>query len=89
MPPKNLDVDMAIYVNGTRVEDTGKAKDLSLVREIFPLPVRPIGDLHSVPHFRCGFCNRAIVLFKNDKHPDVCRWCGLPIAWSGLEGRAS
>lgn len=44
--------------------------------------VKPIGDLHSVPHFRCGVCKRAIVLYENDQKPDSCRWCGTKVDWN-------
>lgn len=49
--------------------------------ELTPSAVRPTGDLHSVPHYRCGICNRAVVLFEKDPHPDKCPWCGIPIDW--------
>lgn len=44
--------------------------------------VRPIGDLHSVPHFRCGRCHDAIVVYNHDKRPRKCKWCGVLIDWS-------
>lgn len=43
--------------------------------------VRPIGDLHSVPHFRCGRCHDAVVVYNHDKRPRKCPWCGTPIDW--------
>ena len=45
--------------------------------------VKPIGDLHSVPHYRCGECFKAIVVYLNDEKPKACRWCGSMIDWEG------
>lgn len=43
---------------------------------------KPIGDLHSVPHYRCPTCNNAIVVYKfGYKYPN-CKWCGQAIDWS-------
>jgi len=42
---------------------------------------KPIGDLHSVPHYRCGECFKAIVVYLNDEKPRVCKWCGAVIDW--------
>lgn len=49
--------------------------------------MKPIGDLHSVPHYRCGRCFGAVVLFKNDAKPKVCKWCGEPIEWKNTKNR--
>ena len=46
---------------------------------------KPIGDLDSVPHWRCGVCRRAVVLYKNDERPDKCRWCGTLIDWKAAD----
>ena len=48
---------------------------------VMPLVV-PVGDLHSVPHYRCGRCFGAVVMYQNDKKPDVCPWCGCGIDWN-------
>jgi ribosomal protein S27E len=44
---------------------------------------KPIGDLHSVPHYRCPNCNRAIVLYKDDPKHLHCHWCGQALNWRG------
>ena len=46
-----------------------------------PTKVEPIGDLHSVPHWRCGHCFKAIVVFEDDPKPNRCQWCGTWIDW--------
>ena len=51
-----------------------------------PPKVKPIGDLHSVPHYRCGSCKRAIVIYTNDDKPEICRWCGCLVDWRELKG---
>lgn len=49
--------------------------------------IKPIGDLHSVPHWRCGQCKKAIVVFENDKKPEECPWCGARILWDSKNKR--
>lgn len=46
------------------------------------IPKKPIGDLGSVPHYRCPYCNRAVKLYKNDRGFDFCPDCGQKIDWS-------
>ena len=50
-----------------------------------PPKYKPIGDLHSVPHWRCGKCKKAIVVFENDDKPNMCIWCKSWIDWEGAE----
>lgn len=43
---------------------------------------KPIGDLHSVPHYRCPNCNGAVAVYEYDfKYPN-CKWCGQAIDWT-------
>lgn len=42
---------------------------------------KPIGDLHSVPHYRCPNCKGAVVMYKKDTKPSHCKWCGLKLNW--------
>lgn len=44
---------------------------------------KPIGDLHSVPHYRCPSCNGAVVMYCNDLHYPYCQWCGQKLDWNG------
>ena len=45
------------------------------------IPKKPIGDLHSVPHYRCPNCNNAVALYRYDyKYPN-CKWCGQALDW--------
>ena len=52
--------------------------ELKSVKEI---PKKPIGDLHSVPHYRCPNCNKAIVVYEFDYKYPHCKWCGQAIDW--------
>lgn len=74
MPPKELRVIGKLYING---------KELINVTELETIKpmTKPIGDLHSVPHYRCGVCNKAVVLYEDDDKPDKCPWCGEAIDW--------
>lgn len=42
---------------------------------------KPIGDLHSVPHYRCPNCNRTVVLYESDTKNAHCHWCGQALDW--------
>lgn len=44
-------------------------------------PKKPIGDLHSVPHYRCPNCKKAVVVFENEAKFPYCHWCGQRIDW--------
>ena len=51
------------------------------------IPMKPIGDLHSVPHYRCPACNSAVVLYEDSpKHP-CCQWCGQKLDWEDADGK--
>ena len=45
------------------------------------VPKKPTGDLHSVPHYRCPLCNKAVVVYENDKKLPYCHWCGQALLW--------
>ena len=42
---------------------------------------KPIGDLHSVPHYRCPNCNGAVVMYCDDPRYPCCQWCGQRLDW--------
>ena len=44
---------------------------------------KPIGDLHSVPHYRCPSCFGAVVMYDKDPHYPCCQWCGQKLDWNG------
>lgn len=46
-----------------------------------PPKVKVIGDLHSVPHYRCGMCKKAVQVFVDDDKPSICPWCGVWLDW--------
>ena len=77
MPPKETTVKGTLYLNGKKLMDIdGEIPTLELEPAI-----KPVGDLHSVPHYRCGLCYRAVVVYVNDPKPDRCPWCGIAINW--------
>lgn len=41
-----------------------------------------IGNLHSVPQYRCPNCNLAIKMFMKDPAHPYCCWCGQALDWS-------
>lgn len=43
---------------------------------------KPVGDLHSVPHYRCPTCNGAVVMYCDDHHYPCCQWCGQKLDWN-------
>ena len=42
---------------------------------------KPIGDLDSVPHYRCPSCFGAVVMYYDDPHYPCCQWCGQKLNW--------
>ena len=42
---------------------------------------KPIGDLNSVPHYRCPTCNGAVVMYCDDNKYPCCQWCGQKLDW--------
>lgn len=45
------------------------------------IPKKPVGDLHSMPHYRCPNCKNAVVVYQDDyKYPN-CKWCGQALLW--------
>lgn len=41
---------------------------------------KPIGDLHSVPHYRCPTCKGTLSMY----HTSFCKCCGQAINWIGI-----
>lgn len=42
---------------------------------------KPIGDLDSVPHYRCPSCFGSVVMYEKDPHYPCCQWCGQKLDW--------
>lgn len=78
MPPKDTNTSGAVYHHGKKLMDFNGS--LPELEELTPL-VKPIGDYHSVPHYRCGRCRCAVVVYENDSKPDKCPWCGVGLDW--------
>lgn len=51
------------------------------LKNVKDIPKKPIGDLNSVPHYRCPNCNNAIVVYQFDYKYPHCKWCGQAIDW--------
>lgn len=45
------------------------------------IPKKPIGDLHSVPHYRCPICQFGIVMYEESMKYPYCHHCGQAIQW--------
>ena len=45
------------------------------------IPKEPIGDLHSVPHYRCPVCYSSVKTYKKECGARFCHWCGQAIDW--------
>ena len=44
------------------------------------IPKKPIGDLHSVPHYRCPTCKCTVSMY-NTQFDSFCKYCGQAIDW--------
>lgn len=49
------------------------------------IPREPIGDLHSVPHYRCSVCYSSVKTYRGQHGVRFCRWCGQRILWEAEE----
>ena len=49
------------------------------------IPNKPIGDFHSVPHYRCPNCNSTVKLYENSTIFPFCNYCGQAIDWSEVK----
>lgn len=45
------------------------------------IPKKPMGDLNSVPHYRCPVCKNAVVLYEYSAKLPHCQWCGQKLDW--------
>ena len=44
-------------------------------------PKKPIGDLHSVPHYRCPNCHSGVVMYEDSTKFPYCHHCGQALDW--------
>lgn len=44
-------------------------------------PKKPIGDLHSVPHYRCPICHGGVKMYEDSIVYPFCHHCGQAILW--------
>lgn len=45
-------------------------------------PKKPIGDLHSVPHYRCPICHGGVKMYEDSIVYPFCHHCGQALDWS-------
>lgn len=45
------------------------------------IPEKPIGDLHSVPHYRCPNCKCTVKLYEDSPVYPHCQYCGKALEW--------
>lgn len=45
------------------------------------IPKKPIGDLHSVPHYRCPSCKNAVKVYEDDAVRPQCHYCNQKLDW--------
>jgi len=63
-------------------QQLAEAMDTAIKKQI---KRKVVGDLHSVPHYRCPNCNLAIKMFIKDSAYPHCHWCGQALDWSDAE----
>lgn len=47
-------------------------------------PKKPIGDLHSVPHYRCPRCTKGVKGWSDSPVYPYCHHCGQRLDWEGV-----
>ena len=45
------------------------------------IPKKPIGDLHSVPHYRCPSCKNAVKVYEDSVVQPQCHYCNQKLDW--------
>lgn len=45
------------------------------------IPNKPIGDLHSVPHYRCPVCKNSVKIYEDSRVYPYCHYCGQALDW--------
>ena len=45
------------------------------------IPKKPIGDLNSVPHYRCAACGSGVKTYENSTVYPYCHYCGQKLLW--------
>lgn len=48
-------------------------------------PKKPIGDLHSVPHYRCPRCTKGVKGWSDSPVYPYCHHCGQRLDWSDTQ----
>lgn len=43
---------------------------------------KPIGDLHSVPHYRCPICHGGVKMYEDSIVYPFCHHCGQALDWT-------
>ena len=58
-------------------------KDKSILQELVEkaTPKKPIGDLHSVPHYRCPICHGGVKMYEDSIVYPFCHHCGQKLDW--------
>ena len=49
------------------------------------MPKKPIGDLHSVSHYKCPICYSSVKTYEKECGDRFCRWCGQRLLWEAEE----
>lgn len=68
-------------------EKCGNFLDESIVKSalIKRVQMKPIGDLHSVPHYRCPDCFGGVVIYEDSRKFPFCHHCGQALDWGEEE----
>ena len=45
------------------------------------IPKKPVGDLNSVPHYRCPSCKNAVKVYEDDAVRPQCHYCNQKLDW--------
>ena len=72
------------YLKDNNICD-GKEIDAAIEALEKHIPKKPIGDLNSVPHYRCPVCKNAVVLYEYSAKLPHCQWCGQKLDWDDEE----
>lgn len=77
----NLIMAKVVEIGGERYQEITLDKNKVIDAFRKATPTEPIGDLHSVPHFRCPTCEKSVKTYTDSPGMPYCGWCGQKLDW--------
>ena len=77
--------DIVSAGDGSPDGDLLLAIDMAVAALEKQIPKKPVGDLNSVPHYRCPSCKNAVKVYEDDAVRPQCHYCNQKLDWGDTE----